>query len=59
MGKSGQSLVGSRLLSPGSWYAQGFASALKESVSQSCWNLNLPFGTQGKSHGGWNLAYKQ
>ena len=55
----GQSLVGSLLLSPGSWYAQGFASALKESVSQSCWNLNLPFRTQGKSHGGWNLAYKE
>ena len=30
----GQSLVGSLLLSPGSWYTQGFVSALKESVSQ-------------------------
>ena len=29
-----QSLVGSLLLSPGSWYTQGFVSALKESVSQ-------------------------
>ena len=30
----GQFLVGSLLLSPGSWYTQGFVSALKESVSQ-------------------------
>ena len=29
----GQSLVGSLLLSPGSWWAQGFVSALQESVS--------------------------
>ena len=29
----GQSLVGSQLLSPGSWYAQGFVCALQESVS--------------------------
>ena len=28
----GQSLVGSLLLSPGSWCAQGFACALQESV---------------------------
>ena len=32
----GQSLVGSLLLSPGSWYAQDFICALQESVSQSC-----------------------
>ena len=32
----GQSLVGSLLLSPGSWCAQGFVCALQESVSQSC-----------------------
>ena len=32
----GQSLVGSVLLSPGSWFAQGFFCALQESVSQSC-----------------------
>ena len=31
-----QSLVGSLLLSPGSWYAQGLVSALKDPVSQSC-----------------------
>ena len=30
-----QSLVGSLLLSPGSWCAQGFVCALQESVSQS------------------------
>ena len=29
----GQLLVGSLLLSPGSWYTQGFVCALKESVS--------------------------
>ena len=29
----GQSLVGSSLLSPGSWCAQGFVCALQESVS--------------------------
>ena len=32
----GQSLVGSLLLSPGSWCTQGSACALQESVSQSC-----------------------
>ena len=32
----GQSLVGSRILSPGSWYTQGSVYALQESVSQSC-----------------------
>ena len=32
----GQSLVGSLLLSPGSWCAQDFVCALQESVSQSC-----------------------
>ena len=33
MGKSGQSLVGSLLLSPGSWCIQSFVCALQESVS--------------------------
>ena len=33
-----QSLVGSLLLSPGSWCTQGFVCALQESVSQSCVN---------------------
>ena len=32
----GQSLVGSRLLSPGSWCAQGSVCTLQEPVSQSC-----------------------
>ena len=32
----GQSLVGSLLLSPGSWCTQVFVCALQESVSQSC-----------------------
>ena len=32
----GQSLVGSLLLSPGSWCTQGFVCALQESVPQSC-----------------------
>ena len=32
----GQSLVGSLLLSPGSWCIQGSVCALQESVSQSC-----------------------
>ena len=31
----GQSLLGSLLLSPGSWCIQGFVCALQESVSQS------------------------
>ena len=30
------SLVRSLLLSPGSWYTQGFVCALQESISQSC-----------------------
>ena len=32
----GQSLVGSLLLSPGSWCVQGSVCALQESISQSC-----------------------
>ena len=32
----GESLVGSLLLSPGSWCAQGSVSARQESISQSC-----------------------
>ena len=34
----GQSLAGSLLLSPESWYTQGFVCALEESISQSCVN---------------------
>ena len=47
----GQSLVGSLLLSPGSWYTQGFVCALQESVSSvlcKFWwlsgEVNLPRG---------------
>ena len=32
----GQSLLGSLLLSPGSWCTQGFVCALQESIFQSC-----------------------
>ena len=32
----GQSLVGSLLLSPGSWHTQGSVYALQESISQCC-----------------------
>jgi len=35
-GSQGQSLVGSLLLSPGSWYAQGSVCASQEFVSHSC-----------------------
>ena len=38
----GQSLIGSLLLSPGSWYTQGFVCALQESVSLvlcKCWHF--------------------
>ena len=35
----GQSLVGSLLLSPGSWCAQGFACALQESVPPVLWKF--------------------
>ena len=35
-GKSGQSLVGSLLLYPGSWCTQGSVCALQESIFQSC-----------------------
>ena len=35
----GQFLVGSLLLSPGSWWAQGFVCALLESVSPALWKL--------------------
>ena len=35
----GQSLVGSLLLSPGSWCAEGFVCALQESVSPALWKF--------------------
>ena len=39
LGKSAQSLVGSLLLSPGSWCSQRFVCALQESVSPVLWKL--------------------
>ena len=36
IGKLGQSLVGSLLLSPGSWCTQGIVCAIQGSVSHSC-----------------------
>ena len=45
----GQSLVGSLLLSTGSWYAQGFVCALQESVSPVlCKFWGLYCGVNGK-----------
>ena len=38
----GQSLVGSVLLSPGSWCAQGSVCALQESIPQSCVSSGSP-----------------
>ena len=53
----GQSLVGSLLLSPGSWYAQGFVCALPESVSpvlckfwQLCVGVNGDLLQEGSCH---------
>ena len=48
-----QSLVGSLLLSPGSWYAQGFVCALRESVSPVLWKFcnQIPLAFKVKSIG--------
>ena len=43
----GQSLVGSLLLSPGSWFAQGFVCALQESFSPFLCNCRLYCGVNG------------
>ena len=43
----GESLVGSLLLSPGSWCAQGFVCALQEFISQSCKFWQLCGGVNG------------
>ena len=50
----GQSLVGSLLLSPGSWCAQGFVCALQESVSPILWKLcnQIPLASEVKVPGG-------
>ena len=40
----GQSLVGSQLLSPGSWCTQGFVCALQESISPVLWKFWQLYG---------------
>ena len=49
-----QPLVGTLLLSPGSWCAQGFVCALLESVSQVLWKLcnQIPLASKVKFCGG-------
>ena len=49
-----QPLVGSLLLSPGSWCAQGFVCALQESVSQILWKFcnQIPLASKFKVLGG-------
>ena len=48
-----QPLVGTLLLSPGSWCAQGFVCALLESVSQVLWKLcnQIPLASKVKFSG--------
>ena len=47
-----QSLVGSLLLSPGSWGAQGFVCALQESVSAVLWKVyKIPLASKVKFPG--------
>ena len=49
----GQSLVGSLLLSPGSWCTQGFVCALQESVSPVLWKFynQIPLASKVKFPG--------
>ena len=49
-----QSLVGSRLLSPGSWCALVFVCALQESVSPGLWRFcnQIPLASKVKFPGG-------
>ena len=51
----GQSLVGSLLLSPGSWCTQGFVCALQESVSPVLWKFcnQIPLAFKVKFTGGF------
>ena len=53
-GSLGQSLVGSLLLSLGSWCAQGFVCALQESVSPVLWKFcnQIPLASKVKFPGG-------
>ena len=50
----GESLVGSLLLSPGSWCAPGFVCALQESVSSVLWKFcnQIPLASKAKFPGG-------
>ena len=49
-----QPLVGSLFLSPGSWFTQGFVSALQESVSPGLWKFcnQIPLASKVKFPGG-------
>ena len=49
-----QSLVGTLLLSPGSWCAHGFVCALQESVSPVLWKFfnQIPLASEVKFPGG-------
>ena len=61
----GQSLVGSLLLSPGSWCAQCFVCALQESLPQSCvssvikshWPPKSNFLSLLARSPGWEICY--
>ena len=51
-----QSLLRTLVLSPGSWYAQGFVCALQESVSPILWKFcnQIPLASKVKFAGGSN-----
>ena len=53
----GQSLLGSLLLSPGSWCTQGFVCALQESVSLVLWKFynQIPLAFKIKFPGGFSV----
>ena len=55
-----QSLVGSLLLSPGSWCTQGFVCALQESVSPVLWKFcnQIPLAFKVKFPGGSQSLYQ-
>ena len=52
-----QSLLGSLLLSPGSWFAQCFVCALQESVSPVLWKFcnHIPLAFKVKFPGGFSV----
>ena len=56
----GQSLVGSPLLSPGSWYTQGFVCALQVSVSPVLWKFYnlIPLASKVKLPGGSQFLFQ-